>query len=310
MQSAAKGMAFLGGLLGALAEAQDARADEEPYPADQTQSDAGADSPSNLAVSDAGVGLAPDLPPSDISLSPIDGGHADIGAPATHPNAGSDARKLPNSMSRPVEIGNAKAQRISPVQTADALLSAGPSKHDEVTSVAATATAPPSPRRLPILGLMADVGVPDGLIGSLAVRPRKWVRLCAGGGSNSISRGWRTGITLLPFGEGPSASLEYGRYQDGNANALAKKLLGGGFDGSPVLERVGYEYMNAHLGLDFGFRRIVFFVHGGITMLRGQIHNLNAAISGTGSTQVVVPQDPNAKAVGPSVKLGLIVYIW
>jgi hypothetical protein len=178
--------------------------------------------------------------------------------------------------------------------------------------------APRSPERLPIFGLMADVGVPDGLIGSLAIRPLSWVRLSAGGGSNSISRGWRTGITLLPFSAGPSASFEYGQYQDGDANTLAKKIIGGGFDGSPLLERVGYQYMNAHLGLDFGSRRFVFFVHGGLTMLRGQIHNVDAAIKeGTshdptalGPTEVTVRRDPKVSARGSSVKLGLIVYIW
>jgi FtsZ-interacting cell division protein YlmF len=67
--------------------------------------------------------------------------------------------------------------------------------------------------------------------------------------------------------------------------------------------------------LDFGFRRCVFFIHGGVTVLNGQIHNLNAAISApnpnssNGTTEVVVRQDPSAKAVGPSLKLGLIVYI-
>ena len=173
---------------------------------------------------------------------------------------------------------------------------------------------PAPPKRLPIFGAMVDLGLPDGLIASLTIRPWRWVRLSGGGGSNSISWGWRTGISLLPFGSGPSASLEYGRYQDGDANALAKKL---GYGRSPVLEKVGYEYMNAHLGLDFGSRRFVFFLHGGVTMLRGQIHNLNASISAptasgasaTGTTQVVVAQDPSARVVGPSVKLGLIVYI-
>jgi hypothetical protein len=178
--------------------------------------------------------------------------------------------------------------------------------------------APPSRERLPIFGLMADVGVPDGLIGALAIRPWSWVRLNGGGGTNSISGGWRAGITFLPFTAGPSASFEYGRYQDGNANPLAKKIIGSGFDGSPLLERVGYEYMNAHLGLDFGSRRVVFFVHGGVTVIRGQIHNVDTAIrqsapqntTTSGTTEVVVPQEPTVKAVGSSFKLGLIVYIW
>jgi len=175
--------------------------------------------------------------------------------------------------------------------------------------------APARPRRLPLFGVMVDVGVPDGLVGSLTIRPRKWVRVAGGGGSNGISSGWRAGITLLPFGAGPSASFEYGGYQDGDANALAKTF---GFGSSPVLQRVGYQYMNAHLGLDFGTRRFVFFIHGGVTMLRGQIHNLDALIpsppasdaSATGTTEVTVRRDPNAKAVGPSLKLGLIVYVW
>lgn len=178
--------------------------------------------------------------------------------------------------------------------------------------------APPSPDRLPIFGIMADVGVPDGLIGSLAVRPWSWLRFSGGGGTNTISKGWRTGLTLLPFAAGPTATLEYGRYTEGNANPLAKKFIGSSFDGSPLLERVGYEYFNAHLGLDFGSRRVVFFVHGGVTLLRSRIRNVEAAVrestgkttGTTGATEVTVGEDPRVKAIGTSVKLGLIVYIW
>jgi hypothetical protein len=188
----------------------------------------------------------------------------------------------------------------------------------ENAPVVTVPAAPPSPKRLPYFGMMADVGVPDGLIGSVVARPWKWLRLAGGGGSNGISRGWRTGMTYLPWAAGPSASVELGHYQDGNANSLARKVIGGSFDGSPLLERVGYDYLNAHLGLDFGSRRVVFFVHGGVTFLRGQIHNVDAAIrnatsqggAGSGTTEVVVPTDPTVKATGTSVKLGLIVYIW
>jgi hypothetical protein len=177
---------------------------------------------------------------------------------------------------------------------------------------------PPTPEPYRKLAIMADVGVPDGLIGSLVYRPWKWLRLAGGGGTNSISKGWRTGVTFLPFVAGPTASFEYGRYSEGNANPLAKKFIGSSFDGSPLLERVGYEYLNAHLGLDFGSRRVVFFVHGGVTLMRSQIHNVEAAIRDstgdttrtTGATEVKVGVDPKVKAIGSSVKLGLIVYIW
>jgi len=296
-----------------LAVAQDVRADEEPYPTDQTPSDAGADDSTKRVASDAGTGQMPDLAPADSHVATADTEFTGVGAAVVQPAAGPNAGGLADSTSQPRDVEDPEERQSQPVHAADLPRGVGPSEQDGELAVVTVAAAHPLPRRLPILGLMADVGVPDGLIGSLAIRPWNWVRFCAGGGTNGISSGWRAGLTLLPFGAGPSASLEYGRYQDGDVNTLAKKLIGGGFDGSPLLDRVGYGYMNAHLGLDFGSRRFVFFIHGGVTMLRGQIHNLNAAISGagvTGATEVAVEQDPTAKAIGPSVKLGLVFYIW
>lgn len=184
---------------------------------------------------------------------------------------------------------------------------------EEAVTVAATAKAPPA-KRLPLLGLMADVGVPDGAIGSLVVRPARWFRGYVGGGSNSISRGWRGGFSLLPFGAGPSASLEYGHYQDGDANGLARSLVGNQVDASPMLKQIGYDYANAHVGLDFGGKHVVFFLHGGVSMVWAQIHNVNAALhsdtGGTSSTTVVqVGQDPKIKVFGSSFKAGLIVFL-
>ncbi len=172
---------------------------------------------------------------------------------------------------------------------------------------------------LPIFGLGGDVGVPDGVVGSLVVRPFSWLRLQGGLGTNGISRCWRGGLTLLPFRAGPSLTAEYGRYGEGNANGLARKFVGDDFEGSPLLERVGYEFGNLHLGLDFGSRRFVFFIHGGYSFVRGQIRNVDTAIADSanaagsadsGTTEVSVRQDPKVKATGTSVKLGLIIYIW
>jgi hypothetical protein len=309
MRNTVQQIAFLGSLLGALEAAGTARADEQPYPADRTSSDAGVDDPAKRVASDAGVDQMSDLAPAENQLPSVDAGLAGIGDAVA---AGSDAGRLADSISERQHAGDTEGEQTMPVHAADLSPNEGPSKQGGDISVA-TSAAPPLPKRLPILGLMTDVGVPDGLIGSLVIRPKKWVRFCAGGGTNSISYGWRMGVTFLPFGQGPSASVEYGGYQDGDANALAKKLMGGGFNGSPVLERVGYQYLNAHLGLDFGSRRFVFFIHGGVSVLRGQIHNLDAALAGagaTGTTEVLVRQDPNAKAVGPSVKLGFIGYVW
>ena len=281
---------FLAILLGVLATTDFAWADEAP----SATPDAGVDGAATLLESDAGTDQLSDLAPGDSHAAPVDAGFADIGDAAVHPDAGLDTEIPSEHLAKPI-------------------FSEAPSERGQNVPVF-TARAPAvSANRLPLLGVMLDVGVPDGLMASLVARPWTWMRVSAGGGTNSISNGWRAGISLLPFGAGPSATLEYGRYQDGDANDLAKKFVGGNFNGSPALERVGYEFMNAHLGLDFGSRNVVFFVHGGVTMLRGQIHNLDAAIAGAGgmgTTEVAVRQDPNFKAVGPSFKVGLLCYIW
>lgn len=172
------------------------------------------------------------------------------------------------------------------------------------------------PKRLPRLGVMADAGAPDGANGSLVYRPFSWLRSYAGGGTNLISKGFRGGLTLVPFGSGPSASIEAGHYFDGDANGLARRFAGPTF-GSPALERVGYDYANFHVGLDFGSRRATFFIHGGMSYVRATVHNMDQVVAsavgssdGNGTTEISFTKDPIVRAWLPSVKLGLIVYIW
>jgi hypothetical protein len=173
------------------------------------------------------------------------------------------------------------------------------------------------PKRLPRIGVMADAGLPDGANGAIVYRPFSWLRAHAGGGTNLISKGFRGGVTLLPFGSGPSASIEGGHYFDGDANGMARRFAGPTF-GSPALERVGYDYANFHLGLDFGSRRATFFIHGGMSYIRAEVHNLDAVVAssaamtdvGNGTTEISFTKDPIVRAWLPSVKLGLIVYIW
>jgi hypothetical protein len=178
--------------------------------------------------------------------------------------------------------------------------------------VSATAPAPIAKPRLPVVGLAADVGIPDGANLSAVARPRPWVRLHAGVGSNSISYGWRIGATWLPLGQGPSLEVDYGHYAEGNANALARRIVGSGFQSSPVLDRVGYDYLNLHLGLNLGIERVVVFLQGGISSVHGRVHNLDQVVSqATGnSATVVVHQEPTFRATGASFRAGLIAFVW
>ena len=190
-------------------------------------------------------------------------------------------------------------------------LSARASETD--ASVRASANAPPA--ALPLLGVMADAGLPDGANASLVFRPLRWLRVHGGGGYNAISTGVRAGVTLVPFGMGPSATLEAGHYFEGNANGMAQRFAGATFS-SGTLDRLGYDYGNAHLGLDLGYRRVTFFVHGGMSYMRGQIHNADSLLSsqvssigGNGSTEISFKQDPTVRAWFPSAKIGLLVYL-
>ena len=207
------------------------------------------------------------------------------------------------------------ARQISKVAAVAAVLWALPARA-HVTESLSTATAVITPKRLPLLGVMMDAGLPDGANASLVLRPFSWLRAHGGGGYNMISTGVRAGATLLPFGAGPSATIEVGHYFDGDANGLARRFAGSTFQ-SALLERVGYDYANAHLGLDFGSRRVVFYIHGGMSYVRAQIHNFDSVVAstasengGNGSTEISVKQDPMVKAWFPSAKLGLIVYLW
>jgi hypothetical protein len=172
---------------------------------------------------------------------------------------------------------------------------------------------------LPALGVMLGAGIPDGATASLVYRPFSWLRTEAGGSTNMISKGVRGGVALIPFGMGPSVSFEAGHYFEGDANGIARSIAGAGFKDNAILQRVGYDFANAHLGLDLGMRRFVFFIHGGMSYIRASVHNVNAEISSamssgaagsSGGTTVSLNQDPIVRVVTPSVKLGLIFYIW
>lgn len=195
------------------------------------------------------------------------------------------------------------------------VLLAAPARADETPGQLTKAPLEkPVQKRLPLFGMMLDAGVPDGASASAVYRPLKWLRTEVGGSYNLVSKGVRGGLSLIPFGMGPSATLEAGHYFDGNANGIARSLAGGGFQDNAVLERIGYDYANAHLGLDFGMRRVVFFIHGGMSYVRATLHNINTEISNQsgdmGSTTVSFNKDPIVRIFTPSVKLGFVFYIW
>ena len=168
--------------------------------------------------------------------------------------------------------------------------------------------------RLPTIGLAADAGVPDGLMGALVVRPVSVLRLHIGAGANSSSPGVRAGVTVLPFGSGPSLSLEAGHYMAGEANGLVRLAFGGIGRFASYVGRVGYSFVNAHAGLDFGSRDLTFYVHGGMTFMRATLQDVQippemSTRADRPSTMITFREDPVLRMFTPSVKLGLIFYL-
>ncbi len=154
-------------------------------------------------------------------------------------------------------------------------------------------------------GVMTDVGVPDGANASLVVRPIRMLQLHGGVGSNGVTTGMRAGVTVVPLSWwcSPSVSLDVGRYPEGDANWIVRKVMSDPTFMSPTLERVGYDYLDAHVGLELGSKRVTFYIHAGASRIVGNLRNLSDPAKG-----VTFSDDPKVTLWSPSVRIGLIVY--
>ena len=184
---------------------------------------------------------------------------------------------------------------------------AGPAAADSIAKTAHTDTV-----RVPTLGVMADVGLPDGATASLAVRPIRMLRVELGAAHNGVGPGVRGGLTWIPFRSWftPVLGVAYGRFFKRDANPLARQVSGDPTISEPVLEHFGYDFANAQVGLEFGRQRFTFFIHAGITRVTGQIHDFAQNMDPSTSSVTVSSSDANVKLTTVSAKLGFIVYLF
>jgi hypothetical protein len=187
-------------------------------------------------------------------------------------------------------------------------------------TTAVAAAAPAAPSGLPqFLGVSTDLGVPDGLNFGLVVRAASWLRLNAAAGTNSASVGGRGGATFIPFTFGrfsPTATLELGHYRMAAVNSIVGAVLGVPTWLQDYLQRFGYTYYNANLGIEFGTRRFIAFIHGGLTVVHGTASNtdpiyLDSIASAdpaahSNSARAALKQDASIRAVSPAAKAGII----
>ena len=160
----------------------------------------------------------------------------------------------------------------------------------------------------PHVGVMLDVGVPDGVSGSAVLRPIPQLRVHAGVGHNLVSPGVRGGLGLRPLTGvlSPTIAIEGGRYWQANAlfmvHAFAPDV-----NGAEISEvRVGYDYMNAHLGLDIGAQHTVFFLQLGVSSLWADV-DYDVLLEAGGANQRIKGHWETTVTT-PSGRLGLMVF--
>jgi hypothetical protein len=161
---------------------------------------------------------------------------------------------------------------------------------------------------------MLDAGIPDGAMLSAVYRPWRWARVHAGAGSNTISAGMRAGVVLVPFTAGPSLTVEGGWYFEGDASGIVTQVTGNQ-DQTAMAHRLGYQFANFHLGLELGGESVFFFLHGGASYLRSEIHQTNQVFGGRSTdaqgnvvTTFTITRDPVVTAWVPSAKCGLVFF--
>lgn len=162
------------------------------------------------------------------------------------------------------------------------------------------------------VGVMTDVGLPDAGSLSLVIRPVRDLRVDVGAGYNGVGPGVRGGLTwaLVSWWVTPTVSVGGGKFFEGNANGVARVITSDAGYSSPLLDRVGYDYEYARLGLEFGRGSATFFIHAGFGRMTGDVHDIAEASTQAMSTHVSISSSDAQVAIwGASADLGLIFYL-
>lgn len=163
------------------------------------------------------------------------------------------------------------------------------------------------------LGVMLDVGAPDGVGVSAVLRPVRWLRINAGFTTNTLSLGVRGGISLIPLTAivTPSINLDVGHYFDANYNKLVDRFGGIPLQTSVPINDVGFNYGGASLGLEVG-KPDRFSVSLRVGLSRGSM-----VIDEAQQLLQDVTGDPDITAAPltfrfttPAVKLGFLLYFF
>ena len=167
---------------------------------------------------------------------------------------------------------------------------------------------PPRRNKVRHFGALVDFGAPDLLGVALVGRPLRWMRLHLGAVTNFAAPGIRGGVTFVPINYyiSPSITIEGGKIWEGDATAVAAAF---GFQ-SRSLTRFGYDFMNAHLGIELGApNRFLFFIHAGISYVATELRGIEDMVRQDTGDPTITVSDPSLRYWGPSGKIGFALYL-
>jgi hypothetical protein len=210
----------------------------------------------------------------------------------------------------------AALSRLSAMLTAVLALGVGvEAQAQDSTSTDPSAVAPQAeaPGDKLGLGVMLDVGAPDGVGVSAVVRPVRWLRINAGFTTNTLSLGVRGGISLIPLTAfvTPSINLDVGHYFDANYNKLVDRFGGIPLQTSVPINDVGFNYGGASLGLEFG-KPDRFSVSLRVGLSRGSlvIDEAQQLLQDVTGDQDITATPLTFRFTTPAVKLGFLLYFF
>jgi hypothetical protein len=143
------------------------------------------------------------------------------------------------------------------------------------------------------IGTQFDVGFPAGGALAMVFRPFNWARFHVAETYNTMSAGFRGGLTLDPLDlpGGPSLTVEGGWLSKGKLPGVTMPAIGG-------------EYISLLLGLEFGKRDMWrLFVQGGPTWA-----HLDVSMNSKFNSGNVTYGTPNVNVMVPGLKIGFTYY--
>jgi len=161
------------------------------------------------------------------------------------------------------------------------------------------------------LGMMTDVGLPDGFMASVLARTSPRTRLHVGVGHNAVSMGIRGGARLHASdgATSPFLAFELGHYFDGAAQPWVRAMAEGAGLDSAQLNSLSYEFYNVSVGLRLGSPKAAFYLQAGASYISSELHLSESQ----GSTSPMAPSvnvftRTTLRVWSPAARVGLIAF--